>query len=161
MKGKPSTTHRGNPRSSKFRIEEYPFYLLDQVDHQYGAAMESVLRSMGMERIRWQVLLVLREYNPSSISELASRCNKKLSTVSRAVNRMQADGLVECATRDSDARVTDVLLRSAGRQALEKVLQAAGSQYERALAGFSDAETRQLQDLLARLLENLRRSPFA
>lgn len=122
--------------------------------------MNSVLRSLGMERIRWQILLVLREFNSSSISELASRCNKKLSTVSRAVGRMEADGLVRCVHRPGDARVTDVLLREPGIQALEKVLQAAGSQYERALAQFTDSETRQLQDFLLRLLANLKRSPY-
>jgi DNA-binding MarR family transcriptional regulator len=73
---------------------------------------------------------------------------------------MEADGLVQCAPRARDARVTDVVLRAAGIQALEKVLQAAGSQYERALAQFSDAETRQLQDFLQRLLVNLKRSPY-
>lgn len=161
MKAKPSFTHRGNPRNREFRVEEYPFYLIDQVDHHYGAAMESVLRSLGMERIRWQVLLVLREYNPSSISELASRCNKKLSTVSRAVDRMETDGLVACSPRAGDARVTEVNLREEGRRTLAHVLKAAGSQYERALAGFSDPETRQLQEFLVRLLSNLKRSPYA
>ena len=128
MKDKGAKTHSGNPRNREFRLEQYPFYLIDQVDHHYGAAMESVLRSLGMERIRWQILLVLREWNRCSISELASRCNKKLSTVSRAVDRMKTDGLVACTPRAGDARVTEVLLRDAGTRALEKVLQAAGSQ---------------------------------
>ena len=150
----------GNPANDEFYLADYPFYLIDQINHRYGVEMETVLRKHKMERSQWQILLILREKNPSSISELSERSGKKLSTVSRVIERMRNDDLVSTAPRESDNRITDVLLKSAGKQALGKVLKVASKQYERAISGFSEDEIRKIHLQLQGILANLNRSPF-
>lgn len=149
-----------NPASDNFSLDRYLFYLINHVDHQYGVEMEKVLRSIKVERARWQILLSLREDDPSSVSELSHRCNKKLSTISRVIERMRNEGLVKCAPRQSDQRVTDVFLLEKGRQTLDKVINVASQQYERAVEGFSDKEMEQLRNSLRKILANMNRSPF-
>ena len=56
------------------------------------------------------MLLIMRENNPISISELATISGRKLSTVSRTIERMRNEKLVSTATRKSDQRVTEVNL---------------------------------------------------
>jgi MarR family transcriptional regulator, organic hydroperoxide resistance regulator len=150
----------GNPANDKFRLDNYPFYLVSQIDQRYGLEMEKVLGKHKMERVQWQILLILREKNPSSISELSERSGKKLSTVSRVIERMRNEDLVSTAPRKIDNRITDVFLNEAGRQALDKVLKVASKQYEHAINSFSKEEIKQLGEQLQRILVNLNRSPF-
>ena len=150
----------GNPATINFRLDSYPFYLIDKINYLYGHEMEKVLRKHNMERVQWQILLVLREKNPSSISDLSERSGKKLSTVSRTIERMRNDNLVSTTPRKTDNRVTDVFLNEAGMQALEKILVVASKQYERAMEGYSEVEIRGLHDQLKLILANLARTPF-
>ena len=150
----------GSPANSQFKLDNYPFYLISRIDHYYGSAMSQILANHGMERTQWQILLILRERNPSSISELAERSGKKLSTVSRMIERMRAESLVSTFPRKSDNRITEVQLNDSGFAALDKVIEIAARQYQRAILGLSNEEiesfTRQLQNILV----NLERSPY-
>jgi DNA-binding MarR family transcriptional regulator len=152
--------HFGDPASEDFKLDNYPFYLIHRINHRYGEEMEAALRKHKMERTKWQILLILREKNPSSISELSERSGKKLSTVSRVIERMRNDQLVNTSPRDSDNRITDVFLNKAGLQVLEKVLEVASKQYERSIAGFDEDEIRKIHVQLQNILTNLDRSPF-
>ena len=156
----PKVKDQNNPASDEFSLGRYLFYLIAHVDSQYGIEMEKVLQTIKIERTQWQILLCLREDNPSSISELSSRSGKKLSTVSRVIERMSKEGLVKCAPRKSDQRVTEVFLLEKGEESLKKVIHVASKQYERAIEGFSEEEVEQLRHSLKKVLQNLNRSPF-
>ena len=54
----------GNPANNKFRLDNYPFYLVDKINHLYGLEMESVLRKHNMERVQWQILLISKGKEP-------------------------------------------------------------------------------------------------
>lgn len=153
-------TRYGNPTSSTFRLDAYPFYLIDRINSAFGVAMENVLRKHGIERAQWQVLLILREQSPSSITEISERSGRKLSTISRTIERMRNESLVKTAPRTSDQRVTDVFLIEAGNVLLEKLLTIASKQYLHAIKGFSDSELRGLTGHLQKILSNLGRSPY-
>ena len=150
----------GNPANDKFRLDNYAFYLISQIDQRYGLEMEKVLGKHKTERVYWQLLLILREKNPSSIGELSERSGKKLSTVSRVIERMRNENLVSTAPRKTDMRITDVIINETGSKALDKVLKVASKQYERGISGFSEEEIKQLGGQLQRILVNLNRSPF-
>ncbi|NKB36924.1 MAG: MarR family transcriptional regulator [Gammaproteobacteria bacterium] len=150
----------GNPVSKDFRLDKYPFYIIDRINHSYGLNMENVLKKLGLERVQWQILLVLKEKNPSSISELSEMTGKKLSTVSRTIERMRADESISTLPRESDNRVTDVFLEAKGIQLLEKILTIASKQYQHAMTGFSESQIKIFQEQLDTILANLSRSPY-
>lgn len=151
----------GDPASPDFKLDNYPFYLIDRINHFYGLSMETILRKNRMERVQWQVLQLLRENNPSSISELAARGGIKLSTVSRTVERMRKSDMVSTARRTADRRITEVFLNPAGKQALDRIIRVASQQYRLAMSGHSKLDTRQLRDQLQRILANLETLPTA
>ena len=148
-------TPLGDPSARDFQIGEYPFYLFDRANHAYGEALTAALQSRRMDRARWQVLLCLRETNPSSVSELAQRASKELSTVSRVVERMRRDNLVTTAPRHSDQRVTEVFLEPVGQRTLDELLEVASTVYQQALSGFAPDEIPVLVKALRRILQNL------
>ncbi len=146
---------RSNPAAPGFRLEEYPFYLLASVDHAYSQQMEAALRRIAMSRPRWRVLMSLRARDPRSVSELARMASMKLSNISRVVDGLRAEGLVSCAPRANDARVTEVRLEPPGREALEEIVRVAARQYERAVRGLGVGDIDRLNDLLRRIAANL------
>ena len=154
-----SPTNLGNPAHANFALKDYPFFLIAQVDHAYSEQMERALRSISMSRPRWRVLMGLREKNPRSVSELARLATMKLSTISRVVDKLRADGMVSCAPRASDNRVTEVFLEPAGREALESIIRVAGQQYQRAVQGLSESEVQTFVATMRHVQQNLRRLP--
>ncbi len=150
----------GSPASDDFLLENYPFFFIDRINSAYGLAIENVLRKHNMERIQWQLLLIMREQDPISISELASVSGRKLSTVSRTIERMRNEDLVSTSTRKSDQRVTEVKLEDGGRRRLAMLMDVANRQYLHAMKGLGNRDIKKLQEQLAAIFENLSRSPF-
>ena len=150
----------GDPAGTEFRLENYPFYLVAQLDHRYADGMEETLRPHGMDRPKWRVLLCLKEKNPSSISEIAQLASMKLSTISRVADRMRTEGLVETAPREKDNRVTEVFITERGRDALDRILRVTSKQYRRAMDGLDGDQVAAFCDTLRHILHNLKRSPL-
>jgi len=144
-----------------FRLSTYPFYLLGHLDHRYTEVMESALAERRLSRPMWRSLISLRDNGPRSIGQLADITLLKRSTLSRVVDRMERDGLVERRTDGDDLRIINVHITEAGQDALGHVIQVAGRVYARAIEGLSDRELNELVALLSRMLDNLSRSPYA
>ena len=148
------------PASDNFQLDNYPFYLISLIDRHYSTEVESVSRKHKIERARWQILLILREKSPSSISEISKRSGMKMSTLSKVLERMRHDDLIFTKPHQSDHRITDVFIDEAGLQTLHALVKVISKQYEHIMAGFSREEVEQLSDQLQRILNNLARSPY-
>ena len=144
-----------DPAYERFLLDDSPFYLIARTSGRYALDMQRILKSVGMDIPRWRALMILREYNPSSVSEIAERAVIQLSTVTRVVQRLQKQGLVRLSSRKSDGRKTDVTLTPKGHAAVEKVRECASRIYRLAFHDFSASEIRQLNSLLRRAFANL------
>ena len=107
-------TSRFLPEHEDFSYEEFPFYWLARVHAIYSQEMEKVLKKLGTDIPTRRVLLMLRLHGTVSVSELATHAIIKLSTLTRIVQRMREEGLVETRTNADDARITDVLVTPKG-----------------------------------------------
>lgn len=143
-----------------FSLESYPFYLIGHVDHRYTAEMHAAMGARALSRPVWRTLVTLDEKPGLSIGEIANITLLKRSTLSRVIDRMESEGLVERRLREADNRVVEAHLTEAGRKALARVSQVAAQQYARATKGLSEAEIAELVRMLRIMLDNLRRSPF-
>ena len=85
----------GGPEHEEFSYEEFPFYWLARVHAIYSLEMEKVLKKLGTDIPTRRVLLMLRLHGTVSVSELANHAIIKLSTLTRIVQRMREEGLVE------------------------------------------------------------------
>lgn len=134
-----------------------PFYWLVRVVHRYSQDLDAALKRIGMDVPRWRVLMTLTECEPASISQLAEHGVIKLSTMTKTVQRLEADGLVETSARATDGRVTEVKLTARGRESLASVRSQASRIYHQALEGVDDVSLDEFLALLRRMFDNLHR----
>jgi len=146
-----SAKELANPSDPGFRLENSPFYALSQVNGKYTRAMEQSLKAVGMDLPRWRVLMVLHEYNPSTISEISRRSVMKLSTMTKVAQRLEKEGYVKLVANQTDRRVTDVFLLTKGDEAVKTIRRIASSVYSQATNELTDAELTTLIRLLNKL----------
>lgn len=145
----------GDPSSDHFRVDAYPFYLLNRAASRYNTVIESHLRPIGLEIPTWRVLMILGEAEPQPIAQIAKTAVINISTMMRIVERMTKAGLVESLPSRSDGRVTELRLSAEGRAKLAAARQATAPIYQQIIRGFSATDFSRLLDLLNRLHANL------
>lgn len=146
---------RADPKHESFAMAEWPFYWIARISRRYTHEMEVVLKRIGMDVARWRVLIILNELEPASVSEIAEHAVIKLSTISKTIMRLQADGLVITAPRASDARVTEVRLTDYGRDVLILVREQASRVFRKAFAEFDEAQISDLNSTLQLIFARL------
>lgn len=149
-----------DPKHEDFDLDNSPFYLVAHIDHKYHEDMDKVLRKHGMDRPKYRVLHVLRQKNPCNIGELSDRAMIKRSTMSRVVDRMRQEGLIETSPNAEDQRMTDVTLLPAGWKALDRVIEVGSRQFYRAIEDLSDEQIGTFIATLHHVLRNLNRLPL-
>jgi DNA-binding MarR family transcriptional regulator len=152
---------RGDPGNEAFQIADSPFYLMARTTGRYGIDMENALRRIDMDMPSWRALMIVREKNPSSVSEIAERAVLRLSTMTRVVQRLEKRGLVEVAARERDARVTEVFITPAGESVVEQIRAIASRIYNIAFHDLTADEIGMLNQLLSRVFHNLAIQPRA
>lgn len=103
------------------------------------------------------LLRAVSRHGPISLGALAARVGLDQSTVSRQVQGLEANGLVERAPAPDDRRSNVISLSAAGRRFLERVREVARHDYDAALADWSDAE----REAFALMLDRFRRALVA
>jgi DNA-binding MarR family transcriptional regulator len=150
---------RSDPASPDFRISDYPFYLVNRTAGRYAIDMDKALKPIGMDLPSWRALMILHERSPRSVTEIADQAVIRLSTMTRVLQRLAARGLVVLATRESDARVTEVVITPRGLDTVRRVREVAGRLFQRAFGDFSTDEIESLNALLGRVYRNLSLTP--
>lgn len=145
-----------NAAPDELSIRTWPFYWLTRAMARYTGSMASALEGTGLDLPSWRVIMVLREAGWLSVSEIASQSNTKLAAMTKTVQRMKADGLVDSREGEADRRVTLVTLTPAGSQAAEAAMDAAHHVFRRAFHGMSSQQQDMLSQLLRDVAENLR-----
>jgi DNA-binding MarR family transcriptional regulator len=145
----------GDPGSDDFRVENYPFYLLNRAVSRYNVVIEAELKTIGLDIPTWRVLMVLGEKSPRPINQIARSAVINISTIMRIVERMTAAKLIETAQNDTDGRVTDLVLTETGRAKLAAARQLTAPLYRRLIRGFSARDFTRLLTMLNRLHDNL------
>ena len=147
--------HRYDPASEDFKKEDFPFYWLARLNGRYSMAMEKILKKIDLDIPRWRILLTLKGQGELSISEISVHAIAKLSTVTKIVYRMKADGLVDTNTCSKDGRVTQVSLTETGRQSLEQAQVATLGIFKTSFKGLTEAQISKLNSTMEAIFNNL------
>jgi DNA-binding MarR family transcriptional regulator len=106
------------------------------------------------------VLLVKLRDGPARISQLAERIGLDVSTTSRKVAELEADGLVVRADDPRDRRAAVVSPSDRAVELIRHLRAVRRRAFERLLAGWDDADRARLADLLERLVADLDRDGY-
>jgi len=145
----------GDPGTPAFRVEKYPFYLLNRLASRYNAIITERLRGLDLDVPFWRVLMILGEEAPRSIGAIAEAAVINVSTMMRIIQRMTEAGLVACRPRPDDARVIEVFLTKPGNAKLAKARKLTAPVYAAAISGLSQGDFLALTTLLDRVYHNL------
>jgi DNA-binding MarR family transcriptional regulator len=150
------------PDDGFFQYSDWPFYWLTRVADRYLQHLEVALKAIGLDIPRWRVLMQLQGNNRPRISDIAEHAIVKLPTMTKILQRMEAEGLVISHVSKTDARVTEVMLTAQGRVARRKAWAEADRIYRCAFTDIKPEKIASLTAVLNQLFANLAlQSPIA
>ncbi len=128
------------PTDEDFEIDDYLFYNLNFASAQYGAAMDGAFGQLDIDQTAWRVLSILSDDENSRISDIAQRGMIKIPTLSRQLERLEADGLIRRVPCAEDRRTVRIALTVRGRRELQRARQVSAAIFRQATQGIADEE---------------------
>ncbi|WP_343504101.1 MarR family winged helix-turn-helix transcriptional regulator [Alloyangia pacifica] len=141
-------------------LESFTPYLLNRIGARYNKSVETALKEVGVSVPQMRALAVLAESGPYTITELSVLTVIKQPTLSRTLDAMESAGLVRREAQDGDSRFRKISLTDAGRAAYETAWPAMQAMRDRMLQALDDEERATLNDLLQRVLHDIRHHDF-
>jgi len=134
-------------------VDDYLPAMLAQASHLISSEFHVVARAHGYSVSEWRVVATLEGGAPMSIGRLAQIAILKQPTVTRILDRMAADGIVERISHASDRRVTLVRITARGKRGVKQLKKLALEHEQRVLEPFGDASVATLKRMLRRMIE--------
>jgi DNA-binding MarR family transcriptional regulator len=136
-------------------LHSYLPYLLNRAGARIATAFGEEMRPLGASLQVWRVLAALREKEGRRMGDLSKTTSIEVSTLTRLVDKMEKDGLVERRRDAEDARAVALHVTAAGRRLTKRILPIAERYEAVALEGFTPAEAEVLRQALRRLYDNM------
>ena len=134
-------------------LDDYLPYLLRRADQTLSEAFYAVLTESGVARSEWRVLAVVEELGPLSVLDLTDAALSPQPTVTHAVRRLEARGLVTRTAGATDRRQRIVAVTEEGAALTRRLISAARRLETAALADLGGGED--LVEPLRRLISSL------
>lgn len=139
-------------------VDDYTPALLAQVSQLISGEFHVIVQASGFEVSDWRVLSTLADGRAISIGRLAQISVTKQPTVTRLLDRMEAQGYVKRIPHETDRRVTLVRITPRGQQLVATLIEQAKAHEEQVLAPLGKQKADALKATL-RLLIELHRPP--
>jgi MarR family transcriptional regulator, transcriptional regulator for hemolysin len=136
-----------------YRLHASLGYHLSRAARVQERRLEEGLRTLGLTRTTWCILLAVGNESLVQPSEIAEFVGIDRTATSRALRAMEADGLISRAAGNDDGRTTAVRLTELGRAHLARGTPMAEANNAVMRARLTPAEAEELTRLLARLTE--------
>lgn len=143
------------PALREFDLEGHIFYLFTQIFGRRNRLLAEALRPLGITVPQWRILAVLRSRADCTMNQLADLTTVDRTTLTRALDRMARDRLIERRVDPDDRRSVRLRLTAAGSEAFRQVLPRVIDENERAMDGFSAGDRAALLETLHRMVRNL------
>ena len=136
-------------------LDSYLPYLLNRAGTRIATSFSERIRPLGLTLPGWRVLAALHEKDGRRMGELSDTTSIEVSTLTRLVDSLERDGLVQRRRDRVDARAVALHVTAAGRRLTQRLLPLAERYETAALAGFSAREAAALKAALRRVYANM------
>ncbi len=136
-------------------------FLMKQALSSIAAQVDRRLAEHDLTHAQWLPLYKLTRCGACPAVELARQLHLDPAAVTRALDRLEAKGLVQRTRSQTDRRIVMIDLTEAGRSAAAQVPAVLADVLNRHLHGFTPAEWHTLVELLQRLVANSENSADA
>lgn len=140
---------------------EYLFYLLFQAARQRELFFTRTAGASGLTLQHWRTLAVIRRIESCSMKDLALYAAVDRTTLTRVVDHLVAQGLVERWSPARDRRQVQVTLSPAGEAAFAGAVTGLLRNNRAMLAGVDDASAREAARVMQQVIRNMMDDPLA
>lgn len=148
------------PRLGEIGLQQFAPYLMNRIMGRYNASLRDDLAKLGLTTPKMRTLAVLSVVDGLLIGRLAVYAVVELSTLSRALDALEADGLVRRTPDQDDSRAIRISITEAGRAAFESLWPTMRQSYNRMFAGIDKAEQAAFVATLQKMLNNIKKHDF-
>ncbi|MDQ0331651.1 MULTISPECIES: MarR family winged helix-turn-helix transcriptional regulator [Phyllobacteriaceae] len=148
------------PRLGEIGLQQFAPYLMNRIMGRYNASLREDLAKLGLTTPKMRALAVLSVIDNLVIGRLAVYAVVEQSTLSRALDALEADGLVRRTVDPEDSRATRISITEAGRAAFETLWPTMRHSYNHMFAGIDAAEQAAFVATLQKMLVNVRKHEF-
>ena len=138
-------------------LETMPSFTLNHVVHRYHQVLQSRLRSAGVSTLKMRIIVSLRSFGSLTVSELCNWAIAEQPTMSRALDSLEGQGMVQRQAGDTDSRLRMISLTEAGRQLFDRIYPEISRVNETMVEGLSAKEKAVMLSALNRVLGNLQK----
>ena len=136
-----------------YRLHDSLGYRLSLAARIQERRLDAGLRTLGLTRITWCVLLAVGNEKMTQPSEIAEFVGIDRTATSRALRQMEEDGLIGRSAGGEDGRTRAVVLTEAGQDRLDRGTPMAEENNDVMAARLSDGEMDALKAQLDKLIE--------
>ncbi|WP_459617163.1 MarR family winged helix-turn-helix transcriptional regulator [Bordetella sp. 2513F-2] len=134
-------------------IDDYLAYLLAQASQRISAEFHRQVNAAGLSVTEWRVLASLEGSQGETVGSLAELALTKQPTLSKVVQRMEAEGLVARTEVRADRRQTRVCITAKGHRLVGALCRQARAHQQAVLEPFGHERARMLIEMLRALIE--------
>jgi DNA-binding MarR family transcriptional regulator len=145
------------PHLGEIGLEGFAPYLMNRIMGRYNAALRDQMAGLGLTTTKARALAVLAVIEAPLIRELAVYAVTDPSTLSRALDQLDTEGLITRLADPADSRATRVRLTPAGRAAFNRLWPEMAAAQEALFRGIPEPERRAFVATLQRILRNIRK----
>jgi len=145
------------PTMGEIGLNQFAPYLMNRIMARWNANMAEALKADGIGTATMRALAVLSISSGLTINELSVFAVTEQSTMSRALDGMEDQGLIRRVQRAEDMRVREVHITDAGRAAFERIWPTMYDMFDRMFDGVDEAEYQAFVSTLHRVLRNIRK----
>ena len=161
LAGKSTTGHQMNETAimsdlTETGLEGYAPYLMNRIMGRYNAQLRAEMAALGLTTAKMRALAVLAVEDAPTISTLAVFAVVEQSTLSRALDGLESDGLVRRQTDDGDQRSSRIHLTDAGRATFDSLWPHMRAAHDGMFAGITPSEQAAFLSTLTKMLANVR-----
>ena len=133
-------------------LDDYFLYLLARASALTSGEFHAHLRERKVPIAVWRVLAVLDGTDGLTVGELAAACLFKQPTMTKALDRLAASGMVVRRGGEHDRRRVLVVATDKGRALVARLIADAKTHEARVLKDYSSAEIKYHKNALRRLM---------
>ena len=137
-----------------------PSYQLTRIAHRYNQTIHAELKAAGLSTIATRIIASLKIFDELTINELCVHALAEQPTMSRALDRLEADGLIRRTGKDEDNRKRVVHLTPEGEALFERIWPVTQAANEAMLEGIPAEDREVTMRTLVKVLENIRVHPI-
>ena len=145
------------PRLGEIGLSNYAPYLMNRIMGRYNASLREEMALLGLTTPKMRALAVLSVVEGPLIRELAVYAITDPSTLSRALDQLERDGLIRREADPADSRATRVRITEAGRAAFDTLWPRMAEAHNRMFRGIPEDERRAFVATLQKMLTNIRK----